>query len=68
MGKADIKPLLDAGWGEQAIEDAINVISLFNYVNRLVDALGIENGDDYFRMVGKTLANNGYAPLLANAK
>lgn len=68
MGESDIKPLIDAGWGEQAIEDAINVISLFNYVNRLVDALGIENGEDYFRMVGKTLAKSGYAPLLANAK
>lgn len=67
MGRADIALLLEAGWSEQAVEDAVAVISLFNLVNRLVDALGFENEDSYFRQIGKTLATRGYAPLIQSA-
>ena len=67
INQSDIDALLDAGWSEQAVEDAINVIALFNYVNRLVDALGIENDEDYFRQIGRTLATRGYAPLIQRA-
>jgi uncharacterized peroxidase-related enzyme len=35
IGKADIDARTAAGWSEQAVEDAINVIALFNYVNRV---------------------------------
>lgn len=65
--QADIDALLDAGWNEQAVEDAINVIALFNYVSRLVDALGLENDEPYFRQIGRTLAKRGYAPLIETA-
>lgn len=64
---ADIDVLKDKGISEQTIEDAINVISLFNYVNRLVDAFGVEGSPDYFKMVGSSLARNGYAPLIQQA-
>lgn len=67
VGQSDIDLLLAAGWSEQAVEDAVNVISLFNYVNRLVSGLGIEATDDYFRLIGKTLASKGYAPLIEAA-
>lgn len=68
MGQADIDALTAAGWSEQAVEDAINVIALFNYVNRLVDALGLENDEAYFRRIGRALASRGYAPLLDSAR
>lgn len=64
IGQSDIDALLGAGWSEQAIEDAINVISIFNYVNRLVDGFGIEGSESYFKQVGKVLATEGYAPLI----
>ncbi len=67
VGQADINALLKAGWSEQAIEDGINVIALFNYVNRIVDALGIEGEEPYFRRIGKALAGSGYAPLIGSA-
>ncbi len=67
MEKEDVTAVLAAGWSEQAIEDAINVAALFNYVNRLVDAFGIEGNERYFRSVGTALARNGYAPLLQRA-
>ncbi len=60
----DIGSLRAAGWSDQAIEDAINVTALFNYVNRLVDGFGIKGDDDYFRHVGTALATQGYAPLI----
>ncbi len=61
---ADIDALKDKGVSEQTIEDTINVVSLFNYVNRLVDAFGVEGNPDYFKMVGASLAKNGYAALI----
>jgi len=64
VGQGDIDELLAAGWSEQAIEDAINVAALFNYVNRLVDAVGIEGSEGYFKQLGVSLASQGYTPLL----
>ena len=60
----DVDALTRAGIAEQTVEDAINVVSLFNYVNRLVDAFGVEGSPEYFKSVGRSLATNGYAHLL----
>lgn len=68
IGQADIDAVLDVGWPEQAVEDAINVVALFNYVNRLVDAFGIDGDEGYFTHIGATLAKQGYAPLVAMAE
>ena len=65
--QTDIDALRDVGWEDETIEDAINVVALFNYVNRLVDAFGIEGDDAYFKHVGATLATQGYAPLVKSA-
>ena len=43
MGPEDIEELRDAGWSDVAIHDAVQVISYFNYINRVADALGVEN-------------------------
>jgi len=61
---ADIDALKEDGVSEQTIEDTINVVSLFNYVNRLVDAFGVEGSPEYFKIVGVSLAKNGYAALI----
>lgn len=65
--QSDIDAVTAAGWSEQAVEDTINVAALFNYVNRLVDAFGIEGNDAYFKHVGQMLASQGYAPLVKSA-
>ena len=67
VGQHDIDDLRRAGWSDQAIEDAINVVSLFNYVNRLVDAFGIKGDESYFRQIGEALAKQGYSPLIRSA-
>ncbi len=64
---ADIDALKAQGIAEQMIEDTINVVSLFNYVNRLVDAFGVTGSPDYFKVVGESLAKNGYASLIPSA-
>ncbi len=68
MEPTDIMALQDAGWADQTIEDVINVVALFNYVNRLVDAFGIEGNQPYFDYVGKALAADGYTPLIKQAQ
>jgi uncharacterized peroxidase-related enzyme len=35
------------GWADAAIHDAIQVVSFFNYVNRVADAVGIEGEPDW---------------------
>lgn len=65
--QSDIDAVTVAGWSEQAVEDAINVTALFNYVNRLVDGFGIEGNDAYFEYIGQTLAAHGYGPLVKSA-
>jgi len=39
---ADVQRLRDAGLSDRAINDATQVISFFNYINRIADGLGID--------------------------
>ena len=41
---ADVDVLRTEGWSDAAIHDALQVISYFNYINRIADAVGI--GDE----------------------
>ena len=42
MTRADIDALRAVGLNDVAIHDATQVISYFNYINRVADALGVE--------------------------
>ena len=46
MAETDIIALRDQGFSDEAIHDATQVISYFNYINRVADALDVdqENG------------------------
>ena len=41
---ADLDVLRGEGWSDAAIHDALQVVSYFNYINRIADAVGI--GDE----------------------
>lgn len=43
IGPADIGLLHESGWTDEAIHDAILVVSLFNFYNRWVDACGVHS-------------------------
>lgn len=63
MTEADAVAVFEAGWNEQALYDAVSVCALFNFMNRLVDGLGIAAGPDYFALSGRRLVEGGYAGL-----
>lgn len=42
MGPDVIQGLRDARLDDRAIHDATQIISYFNYINRVADALGVE--------------------------
>lgn len=47
MQRADVEALRKAGLDDRAIHDAVQVISYFNYINRVADALGTDPEDFY---------------------
>jgi alkylhydroperoxidase family enzyme len=44
---ADAERLRELGWSDSAIHDAIQVISYFNYINRVAEAVGIEDEPEW---------------------
>jgi uncharacterized peroxidase-related enzyme len=63
--QADVDEVFAAGWDELALYHAVLVCALFNFMNRVVDGLGIRADESYFAMSGKRLRNIGYAGLTA---
>ncbi len=42
---ADAAAVLDAGWSERALHDAVAVCALFNFMNRLVEGMGVVSNE-----------------------
>ena len=51
------------GWDGAALHDAVSVCALFNFMNRLVEGLGIEANEAYSLIAGKRLRTAGYVAL-----
>jgi uncharacterized peroxidase-related enzyme len=47
MRQEDVDALRAHGLSDAAIHDAVQVISYFNYVNRVADAIGIEDEPEW---------------------
>jgi alkylhydroperoxidase family enzyme len=47
VSSADVDALRDHAWSDAAIHDALQVISYFNYVNRIADVVGIEDEPEW---------------------
>lgn len=52
MSPADLDELRAIGFDDVSIHDATQVISYFNYINRIADALGVEP-EDFIQPWGK---------------
>jgi len=37
--------LPDTGWDDRAVHDAVSVCSLFNFMNRLIEGMGVEGSE-----------------------
>lgn len=58
---ADMQPLYQVGWDDEAIYYAITVCALFNFYNRWIDATGVHAlSDEAHREGGKRTAAHGY--------
>ena len=62
--RPDADAVLAAGWDDTALYYAVAVTALFNFMNRLVDGLGIELEPNYVGPASQRLAEHGYLPLL----
>ena len=47
VGGEDAEALRALGWTDPAIHDAIQVVSYFNYINRVADGVGVENEPEW---------------------
>jgi len=47
VGAADADALRGHGLGDEAIHDAIQVISYFNYINRVAEAVGTDSEPEW---------------------
>lgn len=64
LTQADADAVFAAGWSERALHDAILTISLFNFMNRLLEGHGCKGDPGVFASRGAALKSDGYAPLL----
>jgi hypothetical protein len=47
VGREDADVLRGHGWSDAAIHDAIQVVSYFNYINRIAEGVGIEDEPEW---------------------
>jgi len=47
VSAADVEGLRARGLDDAAVHDAIQVIAYFNYINRVADAVGVEDEPDW---------------------
>jgi uncharacterized peroxidase-related enzyme len=62
--KADADAVFSAGWDETALYHVVAVTALFNFMNRLVEGLGIDLDPSYVKPASERLARRGYLPLI----
>jgi uncharacterized peroxidase-related enzyme len=62
--ESDTQAVLDAGWDEKALHDAILVVCCFNFMNRLLEGHGVHGHDALFKERGPMLKKYGYLPLI----
>ena len=64
VDKSDVDAVFAAGWDGQAYYHLVATVALFNFMNRLVEGLGIELDPAYVGVAAQCLADRGYRPLI----
>lgn len=57
----DADAVLDAGWDQDDLALAVAICALFNFMNRMVHGLGIEEDPEYTLGAGARLKERGYS-------
>lgn len=66
--QSDADAIFAAGWDETALYHSVAVTALFNFMNRLVEGMGIELDANYVKPASERLAGRGYLPLVEMLK
>ena len=64
LTQADADAVFAAGWDDDALYYLVATTACFNYMNRLVEGLGIEFNEAYAGVSSDRLSKRGYLPLL----
>lgn len=63
MVQSDYDRVIEAGWSERALEDAIFVVGLFNLINRVLDGHGVKApSTEKLQMAASMFVKVGYDP------
>jgi uncharacterized peroxidase-related enzyme len=62
--QADADAIFAVGWEEAALYYTVAVTALFNFMNRLVEGMGIELDPSYVKPASERLAKRGYLSLI----
>jgi uncharacterized peroxidase-related enzyme len=68
LTQADADSVFAVGWTDEALYYAVAVTALFNFMNRLVEGMGIELDPSYVKPASERLAKSGYLPLIEMMK
>lgn len=68
MVQADTDAILAAGWSEEDVNLAVALTALFNFMNRFVHGLGIDEDPAYSLAAGPRLRDRGYGGSAAIPK
>jgi uncharacterized peroxidase-related enzyme len=68
LTQADANAIFAAGWSDNALYYTVAVTALFNFMNRLVEGMGIELEPSYVKPASERLAKGGYLPLIEMMK
>ncbi|MEU8774902.1 carboxymuconolactone decarboxylase family protein [Streptomyces sp. NPDC048606] len=63
LTEKDAEAVRAAGWDDRALHDAVLVAALFNFMNRMVEGLGIAADPAYVPISAARLHEHGYAAL-----
>jgi uncharacterized peroxidase-related enzyme len=64
LTRADAEAVFEQGWSDATLYHLVAVTALFNFMNRLVEGLGIELTAGYADQAAERLTNQGYRPLI----
>lgn len=61
VGEEDVQALRDSGFDDAGISSCVQVVSYFNYINRIAEGLGIDH-EDWIDEAGRINDQPGHYP------
>lgn len=68
VSQEDVDAVTATGLSEQAVEDLVNVVAVFAYLNRFANGIGMTGSPAGFAKSGPMIAERGYEPLAVMAR